>query len=88
MEKIKRMIEELTELVTAKKGAIICFVNPGDCSKVVLHSVGYQRDRAIMVGTAVVSDDDAKEYILKGVEAAQSMIEERRKEAENDKTNC
>lgn len=87
MEKIKELVEELAAVIRERKGALVCFVNPGDGGKnLLLHSEGYVRDLAALVGTSVMSDENCREYVLRGVEAAQYL--ENKKKQKNDKADC
>ena len=89
MENIRRQIAALVDEIKTRGGACIIFVDPdGKGGNVSLTSEGYEKSLAAMIGTAVLSCEDMREYITKGVEAAQYVIEERRKEAKNDKTDC
>lgn len=71
MEEIKRRIDELAKMVTERGGACIIYVNPGNSEKIQLVNEGYERDLAMLIGTAMLADDDMKNYITRGVEAAQ-----------------
>lgn len=73
-------------MVTERGGACIIFVNPGKGEKLQLTNEGYERDLAMLVGTAMLAEDDMKEYITRGVEAAQYV--ENEKKQKNDKTYC
>lgn len=87
MEEIKRRIEELAEMVKERGGACIMFVDPdGDGKGVMLVNEGYERALAAMVGAAVISCEDMREYITKGVEAAQFVLEQRKQKY--DKADC
>ena len=71
MEAVKKKIEELTALVEAKDGAVVVLAmlepNPDN---VQLTCTGRMNNLALLVGSAVVSDEDMRAFILKGVEAA------------------
>lgn len=87
MEEIKRRIDELAKMVRARGGACIMFVDPdGKGEGMQLVNVGYKKNLAMMVGTAILADDDTKNYIMCGVEAAQYA--ENKKKQKNDKTDC
>ena len=86
MEEIKRRIDELAKMVTERGGACIIFVNPGNAAKMQLVNKGYERDLAMLIGTAMLADGDMKNYIMRGVEAAQ-YAENKRKQ-KNDKADC
>jgi hypothetical protein len=87
MEEIKRRINELAKMVNERGGACIMFVDPdGKGEGMQLVNVGYKKNLAMMVGTAILSDDDTKDYIMRGVEAAQYV--ENKKKQKNDKADC
>ena len=86
MEEIKRRIDELAKMVTERGGACIIYVNPGNSEKIQLVNEGYERDLAMLIGTAMLADDDMKNYITRGVEAAQYA--ENKKKQKNDKADC
>lgn len=86
MEEIKRRIEELAKMVTERGGACIIYVSPGNGEKMQLVNEGYERDLAMLIGTAMLADDDMKNYIMRGVEAAQYA--EDKKKQKNDKADC
>lgn len=86
MEEIKRRIDELAKMVTERGGACIIYVNPGNGEKMQLMNEGYERDLAMLIGTAMLADDDMKNYITRGVEAAQYA--ENKKKQKNDKADC
>lgn len=85
MEEIKRRIDELVKMVTERGGACIIFVNPGNGERMQLVNEGRERDLAMLIGTAMLADDDMKGYITRGVEAAQYAESKRNR---NDKTDC
>lgn len=86
IDEIKRKINELTELVTECGGACIIYVDPdGKGEGLQLLHEGYEKNLAMMVGTAILLDDDMKNYIMRGVEAAQYAENKRNR---NDKTDC
>ena len=86
-EKIREKVDELSAMVKEHKGALICFVDPtGDGEEVLLHSEGFMRNLAILVGTAVMSNEDCRKYILKGVDAAMAVT--KRKEERDAKASC
>lgn len=87
MEEIKRRIDELAKMVTERGGACIIFVNPGNGEKILLMNEGYNRDLAALIGSAMLADDDMKEYITRGVEAAAQYVENEKKQ-KNDKADC
>lgn len=86
MEEIKRRIDELAKMVAERGGACIIYVNPGNGEGTQLVNEGYMKDLAMLVGTAMLADDDMKEYIMRGVEAAQYA--ENKKKEKNDKADC
>ena len=87
-EEIRRKVEELVALVRERgRGGLICFYDPGENGKnITLHSEGYARSLATMIAAAVVDDVDARKYILKGVEAATVILEERKRNKNKNKT--
>lgn len=86
MEEIKRRIDELAKMVTERGGACIIFVNPGKGEKLQLTNESYERDLAMLVGTAMLAEDDMRNYIMRGVEAA--LFVENEKKKKNDKADC
>jgi hypothetical protein len=71
----------------AGRGALICFYDPGEDGKnITLRSEGYERNLSMMIGAAVLEDKEMKKYILKGVEAAMVILEERKKNKNKNKT--
>lgn len=87
MEKIKELVEELAKMVRERGGACIIFVDPdGKGEGMQLVNEGYKRNLAMMVGTAILADNDTKDYIMRGVEAAQYA--ENKKKQKNDKADC
>ena len=86
MEEIKRRIDELAKMVRERGGACIIYVNPGNGEDMQLVNEGYERDLAMLIGTAMLADDDTKNYITRGVEAAQYV--ENKKKQKNDKADC
>lgn len=86
MEEIKRRIDELAKMVTERGGACIIFVNPGKGETLQLMNEGYERDLAALIGTAMLAEDDMKNYIMRGVEAA--LFVENEKKKKNDKADC
>ena len=86
MEEIKRRIDELAKMVTEHGGACIIFVNPGNGEKLQLTNEGYERDLAMLIGTAMLAEDDMRNYIMRGVEAA--LFVENEKKKKNDKADC
>ena len=71
MEEIKRRMSELAAMVKERGGACIIYVNPGNGENMQLVNEGYERDLAMLIGTAMLAEDDMKNYIMRGVEAAQ-----------------
>lgn len=72
--------------MSANGGALICFCDPNGTGKeTTLTSEGYQKNLAMLIGTAMLTDDDMKNYITRGVEAAQYAENKRNR---NDKTDC
>lgn len=86
MEEIKRRIDELAKMVTERGGACIIYVNPGNGENMQLVNEGYMKDLAMLVGTAMLAEDDMKNYIMRGVEAA--LFVENEKKKKNDKADC
>ena len=64
---------------------LVIFVNPGKGENLQLVNEGYERDLAMLIGTAMLTDDDMKNYITRGVEAAQYAENKRNR---NDKADC
>ena len=83
---IRKRIEELANLVKERGGACIIYVNPGNGENMQLVNKGYERDLAMLIGTAMLAEDDAKNFIMRGVEAAQYV--ESIKKKKNDKADC
>lgn len=86
MEEIKRRIDELVQMVKERGGACIIFANPGNGEDVQLVSMGHKDELAILIGTAMLVDDEMKNYIMRGVGAAQHV--ENKKKEKNDKADC
>lgn len=86
MEEIKRRIDELAKMVTERGGACIIYVNPGNGENMQLVNEGYMKDLAMLVGTAMLAYDDMRNYIMRGVEAA--LFVENEKKKKNDKADC
>lgn len=87
MQEIKRRIVELAEMVKERGGACIIYVDPdGKGEGMQLVNEGYEKNLAMMVGTAILADDGMKNYIMRGVEAAQYI--ENKKKRKNDKADC
>lgn len=87
METVKKKIEELAEMVKERGGACIIYVDPvGKGEGMHLVNEGYEKNLAMLVGTAILADDDMKNYIMRGVEAAQYV--ENKKKRKNDKADC
>ena len=88
MEEIKRRIEGVIEEVKARGGAVICYVDAdGNGKHCRLFSEGKMGNLATLIGAAVMSDDDCRDYILKGVEAAKVVMANKKKK-KNDKADC
>ena len=86
MEEIKKTIERLVELVREKEGAIAVFVDyNAEPGSVELFSEGRMNRLAALIGAGVMSDEDIKEYVLKGVEAAMIALKSR-EDRKNGKT--
>lgn len=83
---IRKRIEELAQMVKERGGACIIYVNPGNGENMQLVNEGYERDLAMLIGTAMLAEDDMKNYIMRGVEAAQYV--ENKKKQKNDKADC
>ena len=80
MEEIRKAIESVIEKVKARGGAIICYVDAdGNGKNCRLFSEGKMGNLAILIGAAVMSDDDCRDYILKGVEAAKVAMANKKK---------
>jgi hypothetical protein len=87
MQEIKRRVNELAKMVAERGGAYIIYVDPdGNGENLQLVSEGYERNLAKLIGTAILTDDDMKNYIMRGVEAAQYV--ENKKKQKNDKADC
>lgn len=87
MQDVKRIINELAEMVKERGGACIIYVDPdGKGENLHLVSEGYERNLAKLIGTAILADDDVKKCIMCGVEAAQYV--ENKKKRKNDKADC
>lgn len=87
MEEISKRIVELAEMVAERGGACIIYVDPdGKGEGMQLVNKGYEKNLAMMVGTAILADGDMKNYIMRGVEAAQYV--ENKKKRKNDKADC
>ena len=86
MEKVKSKIDEICQEVR-ESGALICFYDPGEDGKnITLRSEGYERNLAMMIAAAVIDDEDMRKFILKGVEAATVILEERKKNKNKNRT--
>lgn len=58
-------------MVRERGGACIIYVNPGNSEDMQLVNESYEMDLAMLIGTAMLTEDDMKNYIMRGVEAAQ-----------------
>lgn len=87
MEEIRRRIDELAKMVKERGGSIIVYVDPDSKGNgVQLMNEGYEKNLAAMVAMAMLTDDDMKNYIMRGVEAA--LFVENEKKKKNDKADC
>lgn len=83
MEDVIKRAEELVAMVKEQGGACIVYIDPCSNGKnMQLMSEGYEKNLAMLIGTAMLADADMNNYITRGVEAAQ-YVENKKKE--NDK---